>query len=175
LFCQGGYDGTTLRAVAKEADCDPALIVYYFGSKRALFAHVMTLALSPTSVLEQALEGDPESVGPRLLDHVIRAWEDPEVARTLGRLVQAAMGDEELMRTFREYVDREILGRLVEYLGGGRDAAARANALLTLVIGCIFARYVLRVPAIASQDSDRMLVVLAPAARAASASRRRLR
>jgi AcrR family transcriptional regulator len=171
LFATHGYDGTTLRAVARQARCDPALIAYHFGSKRGLFAHVMTLALSPTTVLERALPGDPDTVGVRLLAHVVRAWDRPDVAGSLSRLVQASMTDDDVMRTFREYLDREIMGPLVEYLGGA-DATARASAILTLVIGAIFGRYVVQVPSIARQAPERYLAALAPPARSASSRRR---
>lgn len=37
LFAYHGYDAVTLRAVAREADVDLALIGYYFGAKQKLF------------------------------------------------------------------------------------------------------------------------------------------
>lgn len=170
LFAAHGYNGTTLRAVAHAADCDPALIAYHFGSKRGLFAHVMTLALSPATVLERALPGAPDLVGVRLLAHVVHAWDRPEVAGSIGNLVRASMTDEEVMRTFREYLDREIMGRLVEYLGGV-DATARASALITLVIGSIFGRYVVGVASIAEMSADQYVAALTPAARAVTQRR----
>src|SRR6202789_1132038 len=35
-FAEHGYAGTTLRAVARAADVDPALVYHYFGSKEGL-------------------------------------------------------------------------------------------------------------------------------------------
>lgn len=171
LFVERGYHGTTLRAIGAAAGCDPALIAYHFGSKRALFAHVMTLALSPTMVLEAALPGERTTVGTRLLSHVMHAWDQPEVAEPLGRLVQASLTDDEVMRAFREYVDQEVMGRLVEYFGG-TDATERATALLTLVVGTIFARYVVKIPAIASQSSERYWEAVRPLAHATLGSPR---
>lgn len=37
LFAQSGYDGVTIRAIAKEAGVDVALPNYYFGPKQSLF------------------------------------------------------------------------------------------------------------------------------------------
>lgn len=37
LFCVHGFHGVTVRAVAREAGVDPALLNYYFTSKRGLF------------------------------------------------------------------------------------------------------------------------------------------
>jgi AcrR family transcriptional regulator len=172
LFSEHGYDRTTVRSVAARAECDPALIAYHFGSKKGLFAQVMALALSPSAVLEAAFDGDPETVGTRLLAQVMRAWEHPDAAVPLSRLVEAALSDEEVLRTFREYLDREVMARLVEYFGGPR-ATERATALLTLVIGTIFGRYVVRVPSIAEQPANEYLTALAPAT--LTATRRRPR
>src|ERR1700733_15518148 len=35
-FADTGLAGTTIRAVAREADVDPALVYHYFGSKEGL-------------------------------------------------------------------------------------------------------------------------------------------
>ena len=35
-FAQTGWAGTTIRAVAREADVDPALVYHYFASKEGL-------------------------------------------------------------------------------------------------------------------------------------------
>src|ERR1700712_5657810 len=37
LFCVHGFHGVTVRQVATEAGVDPALLSYYFTSKRGLF------------------------------------------------------------------------------------------------------------------------------------------
>lgn len=41
LFAQKGFHGVTVRAIAKDAGADPALVAYYFGSKRELFDAVL--------------------------------------------------------------------------------------------------------------------------------------
>lgn len=171
-FLADGYDRTTLRGVAADAGCDAALISYHFGSKKGLFAEAMALELAPSAVLAKALPGAPEDLGPRLLAHVVAAWERPEVAGSLSRLVQLALTDEEVRRPFVEYLDREIGEHLVEYFGGV-DARARGTAILALVIGTIFGRYVLQVPGLSGQDPADYLSAIAPAARVSGAPRRR--
>ena len=41
LFAAKGFHGVTVRAIAKTADADPALVAYYFGGKRELFDAVL--------------------------------------------------------------------------------------------------------------------------------------
>ncbi|MFV0430334.1 MAG: TetR family transcriptional regulator [Arachnia sp.] len=172
LFIGGGYQATTLRAIAAHAGCDVALISYHFGSKKGLFTQAMALEMAPAEVLERAFPGDPDTLGVRLLSLVTAAWEQPAVADSLTHLVRMAITDDEVRRPFLEYLDREIMSRLVEYFGG-RDARAKSTAVLTLVIGVIFGRYVLQVPALATQEAGSFLEAVAPSARASATRRNR--
>ena len=52
LIAAEGLDATSIRAIAKRAGCDPALIYYHFDSKVALFSALLTRRLDP---LEQEL------------------------------------------------------------------------------------------------------------------------
>jgi AcrR family transcriptional regulator len=40
LFCERGFDGTTIRDIAAAADCNIAAVNYYFGGKENLYAEV---------------------------------------------------------------------------------------------------------------------------------------
>ncbi|MFE3731506.1 helix-turn-helix domain-containing protein, partial [Nocardia sp. NPDC059154] len=61
LFAESGYDRTTIRAVAAEADTDPALVMRYFGSKENLFAQVAVVGNV------EAITGTPEQAAELLL------------------------------------------------------------------------------------------------------------
>ncbi|MBO3086282.1 TetR/AcrR family transcriptional regulator [Cellulomonas fengjieae] len=162
LFAVHGYDGTTLRMLGARAGCDPALVAYHFGSKKGLFAQAMALTLGPSAVLEKALEGDPATLAERLAAYVIQAWDRPEVGASLTELVRTAMTHPEVLRAFREYVEAEILGRLVEYLGGGPAATEQATALVTVVIGIVFGRYVLGIEPLSTMSPQRYRHALRP-------------
>lgn len=167
LFTEHGYHGTTLRMVAEAADCDPALIAYHFGSKRGLFAQVAALLLSPAEVVERALPGPPELLGARLASQVITAWEDPDIGPRLARLVHAALEDPRLLTAFHEYVDAEISHRLIEYFGGA-NARDRTAAVLTLIVGIIFGRYIIKTGTLVQLPAERYRRALTPQANAAT-------
>jgi len=48
LFARGGFAGTTVRAIAKGAGVNQAMIHYYFGSKELLYRRVIALELLAT-------------------------------------------------------------------------------------------------------------------------------
>src|SRR3954469_8748427 len=120
LFLDRGYRRTTLRAVAGAAGVDPALIAYHFGSKKGLFADVMQFQCANALAVEDVLGGDPATLPDRLIDAVTDLWEYADF------LQLTAQGDE-ATEVIREYLEHELLARLVEFLGG-QDATARATA-----------------------------------------------
>ena len=109
-------------------------------------------------------------LGERLVAQVIVAWEDPETGPRLTRLVRAALEDPRLLATFQEYVDAEISHRLVEFFGG-RDARDQAASVLTLIVGIIFGRYIIKSDALAVMPAERYRRALAPQAIAATRAR----
>ena len=165
LFLQRGYRRTTLRAVAGAAGVDPALIAYHFGSKKGLFADVMQFQCANALAVDDVLGGDPATLPDRLIEAVTDLWEGADF------LQLTAQGDE-AAEVIREYLERELLARLVEFLGG-RDATARATAVVTILGGLIYTRYLNPLPTPAALTPSETRHVLIPALRAALAPRPR--
>ncbi|MEV5607511.1 TetR family transcriptional regulator [Streptomyces sp. NPDC052225] len=167
LFLERGYRSTTVRAVAGAAGVDPALIAYHFGSKKGLFADVMQVQCAQALTLDGVLDGDPGTLPDRLIDAVTDLWEDADFRRLTARGDEAA-------EVVREYLERELLLRLVEFLGG-RDATARATAAVTVLGGLIYTRYLNPLPTPSSLTPSEARAALVPALRAALAPRVRPR
>lgn len=55
LFAEQGFDGTSLRQVAREASVDPAMVHHFFKGKDELFASSVELPADPDEV-PQALK-----------------------------------------------------------------------------------------------------------------------
>ena len=165
LFLERGYRGTTVRAVAAVAGVDAALIAYHFGSKKGLFADVMQFQRANALAVDHVLVGDPATLPERLIDAVTGLWEDADF------LTLTAQGDE-AAEVIREYLESELLGRLVEFLGG-RDATARATAVVTILGGLIYTRYLNPLPTPAALTTSEIREILTPALRAALAPRPR--
>lgn len=58
VFGKLGVQGASLRAIAQEADCDPALIYYHFESKEGLFRAVLDRKFGPSIQEFQAILAD---------------------------------------------------------------------------------------------------------------------
>lgn len=165
LFLERGYRRTTLRAVAGAAGVDAALIAYHFGSKKGLFADVMQFHCATALTVDDVLGGDPATLPDRLIDAVTGLWEDADF------LQLTAQGDE-AAAVIREYLEHELLARLVEFLGG-QDATARASAVVAILGGLIYTRYLNPLPTLAALTTSETRRILTPPLRAALTPRRR--
>ncbi|MFD7439026.1 TetR/AcrR family transcriptional regulator [Streptomyces sp. NPDC059861] len=165
LFLERGYRRTTVRAVAGAAGVDPALIAYHFGSKKGLFADVMQFHCANALAVDDVLGGDPATLPGRLIDAVTGLWEDAD-------FLQLTAQSDEAAKVIREYLERELLVRLGEFLGG-RDATARATAVVTILGGLIYTRYLNPLPTPAALTPSETRHILTPALRAALTPRSR--
>ena len=85
LFAAKGFHGVTVRAIAREADADPALVTYYFGGKRELFdAVLMRRAKLLNEIRLEELERCEREAGPDgpTLEAVIDAFTHPLLDRS---------------------------------------------------------------------------------------------
>jgi AcrR family transcriptional regulator len=170
-FLADGYQGVTMRSVAAEAGVDAALISYFFGSKRGLFAAVMALSVNPADVLAHALPGDLNTMPERLIHALLTVWDDAERSAPMRAMIAGAAGDADVARLLREVVEGEMVGRLAERIRGA-DATTRAAVASVCLVGLIFDRYILMLEPIASMRSDELVTRLAPVLRAALRPRR---
>src|SRR5271170_3338922 len=90
VFAAKGYDGASLRAVAREAEVDPALVHHYFDGKASLFVAAMALPFDPRDVAmhkhpdAMAANGNPQagapglSVGTMVITGFLTMWDHAE-------------------------------------------------------------------------------------------------
>lgn len=154
LFQQTGYDKVSLRAVAREADVDPALVHHYFGSKADLFTSgVLGVSWNPASSVADILDGPEELVGRR-------------AARLTMELQDMAGGGDYLSEptptrptgsaALTEMVAREVFAPVAEHFGHD-NAILRAQLSATTLMGFRIGRTKLQLPAL-TRASRRSLV-----------------
>jgi AcrR family transcriptional regulator len=147
LFLRHGYRATTVRAIAGRAGVDSALIGYHFGSKQGLFARCLDLSCVAPGTLDAALTGDRAGLADRLLTAVLTLWDANSPAAN-----RLAAADADTMRALRDFLERELIRKLAEFLGGS-DATARAAAAVTILGGVIFTRYLNPIHPLATQPA----------------------
>jgi AcrR family transcriptional regulator len=160
-FAARGYDATTLRGIARVAGVDPRLVHHYFDGKDAVFAASLELPVRPGDVIAGVLAGGPDGIGERLVRTFLSVWDSPAAQDSGVALVKSLLSSESGARTIREFVVREIFGRLAA-VASSDDAEFRAALVASQVVGLIMARYVVRIEPLASADAEDVVAFVAP-------------
>lgn len=162
-FAARGFDATSVRAIASDAGVDPALVHHYFGSKEQLFVAAMELPIDPTVELPRIMSGDRATIGQSLVRLYLAAWASDGGHESMLALVRSATSNEAAAAMLREFLGSALLDRMLPVFGDVPDARLRAEAAASHLVGMAFARYIVRLPAMAAA-SDEELVQLVGAA-----------
>lgn len=171
-FAKRGYEGTSLRGIAREAGVDPKLVHHYFDGKTALFAEVLAFPADPQEVIDRVTSVPRELLGETLARVFLSVWDTPIGRQRFVAMVSAAAANEEHARMVREFVGREIFVRLIERLREGRpagdDSSVELRAALgaAQLIGMAMMRYIVKLPAVADASVDELVAALGPSLQA---------
>lgn len=161
LFSADGYDQTTIRAVAEQAGVDSALVMHYFSSKEGLFHAAIEWPVDMDDAAHRVFDGDPERMGERLVRVVCETWEDGTARHPLTVILRNSLQREEAARLASEFVEREMVGRLVAR-SPNSDAALRGSLVHTVIMGLVMTRYVIGVEPLASLPREEVVRLLGP-------------
>lgn len=154
LFADAGYERASIRAIARRAGVDPALVHHYFGTKDELLIAAIHLPVDPTGIFADAFR-EPEHVGETLIRSILELWETPEVRDRVVALLRAAVTHPGAAAILRNVVIREVLTPVTERVDLS-DAELRVELVGTQLIGLAMARYVLGVEPLASATVDQL-------------------
>jgi AcrR family transcriptional regulator len=159
-FAAAGYDQTTIRAIARDAGVDPALVHHFFGTKDALFAAAMELPLDPGTAIPALLAGGVDGLGERLVRFYVGLWES-DAAPAMLTVLRSAVSHDEAAALLRAFVGREVIGRLASELH--RDAPELRTTLVgSQLVGLAMVRYVVRIEPLCSADIEAVVAAVAP-------------
>ncbi|WP_243301636.1 TetR/AcrR family transcriptional regulator [Geothrix oryzisoli] len=137
VFAREGLHAASLRAIARQAGCDPALIYYHFDSKEAMFAALLARRFPP---IRQELGRLAEETGER--PTALRLWEairilhrhlkdDPGIRSLIrGEIVRGAEGLSDLIKEQIRPIALSIRQLLAEGVARG-DLRAEVQPSLT--------------------------------------------
>ncbi|MBO1333908.1 TetR family transcriptional regulator [Streptomyces sp. VRA16 Mangrove soil] len=163
-FAARGYDKTSVRAIAKAAGVDSALVHHYFGTKEQVFEASIATAFSPALQAPAAVENGPlEEAGERLTRFILGVWENPATRAPLLAIVRSAVNNDTAAAVFRRLVAAQLLARIGRRLDvPEQEAELRVSLAAAQLVGTAMLRYVIKVEPLASADVDTLVARLAP-------------
>ena len=160
-FADKGFAGTTIRAVAAEAEVDPALVHHYFGSKDDLFLAALEIPVDPRALVPTVFEPGVEGAGERLLRLFLSVWDDPATRLPLIALVRSSFTEEAPETLLQQGILRMVLQPLRAALPAA-EADRRVQLVASQLIGLVMTRYVLALEPLASLPSEDIVAWVAP-------------
>jgi AcrR family transcriptional regulator len=160
-FAAKGYDGASVRGIARAAGVDPALVHHYFGTKEQVFVTALQLPFDPSEVVPRLVAGTPEELGERIVRFFLSVWERPDARAPFLTLLGAAMTNEPAAAMLRGFVTSTLLQRIAASLHAP-DAGLRVTAAVGQLLGVGVVRYVVRVEPLASASVDEVVALVAP-------------
>lgn len=162
VFAESGYDKASVRAIAKTAEVDAALVHHYFGAKEQVFEAAVEVSLAPALSVPDLLARGPDDVGERLARYFLSIWENPVSRAPMLAVLRSAVTNETAAAVLRGFVLRRLLMRVVSELDLPQ-AELRAEIAASQMIGIALMRYVLKAEPIASADNEEIIRIVAPA------------
>jgi AcrR family transcriptional regulator len=160
-FAEKGYDGASVRGIARAASVDPALVHHFFGSKEEVFVAAMAFPMDPSAVIPDVLAGDPAQLGERFARTFLSLWSEPAFREPMLALLRSATTSERGAAMLREFVGTAMLGRMVSALDGP-DVALRVATAAAHLVGIALLRYVIQLGPLAAATDDEIVALVAP-------------
>lgn len=161
-FAANGYERATLRAIAAEADVDPALVLHHFGSKHDLFVAAHELPLDPAEVVARVGRLPVAERGEALARTYLTVFAAPDSPAF--SLLRAAATNPDAARMLREFIHDTVIEPGAGLLADpDHDGALRFALLSSHLLGIAVARSIVGIAPLADHDLDEVVAAVAPA------------
>jgi len=160
-FARVGYEAGTVRGIAADAAVDPSLVLHYFGSKEGVFRAAVDFPVDPAAFIPRLLAPGVDGLGERLVRFFLETWDSP-AGRPLLALIRSVVASEDAAALLREFVSREVLGRIARALEIDQPHL-RASLAASTLIGMAMLRYVVKLEPLASARPEVVAAWLGPA------------
>jgi len=159
-FGEEGYDGATIRGIASAAGVDPAMVPHYFGSKEGVFLAAVEFPVDPAVFIPRLLEPGLDGLGERLVSFFLETWDSPAGGSLLA-LIRSVVSSDLAADLMREFVTREVLGRLAVAIKLDHPQL-RAGLVATQLVGLAMLRYVIKVESLAGASRGELARWIGP-------------
>jgi AcrR family transcriptional regulator len=152
VFVAGGYERTTIRAVASAAGVDAGLVMHYFGSKQELYRRVIDAAPVPE------LSGTPAEAAEQILAGLAdRLASTPVASLALMRSMltnpEAASAASDGIARFQAQIAQAI---------PADDADLRAAIISAITFGITASRHLIEIAPLTTADPAQIIDLLRP-------------
>ncbi|MFC4123482.1 TetR/AcrR family transcriptional regulator [Nocardia rhizosphaerae] len=160
-FADNGFDKTSIRAIAGDAEVDPALVHHYFGTKQQLFAAAVDFPVDPESTLSAVDRAPLAELGDTIVRAVVTVWDSP-AGPGIVAMVRSMLGGGEL-NLARSFLLQVVLERVRTRIATAEDDGRARTALAAAqLMGVLIARKIVGIEPLASMPIDDIVTAVGP-------------
>ncbi|TQN33134.1 TetR family transcriptional regulator [Haloactinospora alba] len=161
-FSELGYDGVSIRGIARGAGVDPALVHHFFGAKDAVFVAAMRLPYNPGEVLRGIVADSGHDRAEAVVRFFLGVWEDPGTREPMLAFVRSAVTNERAAEAVRGFTQDVITRHVAAEVG---ISPLRASLVAAQLFGMVLVRYLAAAEPLASAPPEEVVATYAPAVR----------
>lgn len=161
LFSEHGFDATSIRKVATEAEVDPAVVHYHFGTKTQLFRAAIGTD-SPAGVVPPppVAQRDDHERAECIAGHFLATWESMAAREKLLALLRSAGTHDESAEVLRTFINGPLW--TVHGKPDGRTSELENSLAAAQLLGVALLRYVVKVESLAQLPVAALVARLSP-------------
>jgi AcrR family transcriptional regulator len=160
-FATYGYDATSLRGIAADAQVDPALLIHYFGTKEGLFTEATGFPVRLSELLSAVDGATAHEAAQALVRGYLQVVDSDQSRNAILALIRSAVSNEKAATMLREFLTAELLSSLAA-ISDFPNAPLRASLVAAQLVGIAMLRHVVRVEPIAKASPDEIAALVAP-------------
>lgn len=162
-FATRGYDATSVRSIATEAQVDPALVIHYFGTKEELFIAATGLPSGLSEMFGNLGALSVQDFGQALVRGYLKLVDSDNSRNAILALVRSAVSNDKAAAMMREFLTAELLSIIARpRLTDHPDAQLRASLIAAQLIGIAILRHVIRVEPLVKASPDSIVTQVSP-------------
>lgn len=159
LFAEKGYEKASIRMITDKVGVDAALVRHYFGDKSGLFAAAVLGRIDITERIAQAIPGDADALGWRIVRAYVEIWEDSATQPILRALLRSALDSESARVRIESAIQESFVANLHQLPHQSETRLALAGSHL---VGMAMARYIVRFTPLASLTVEQLVEEMGP-------------
>lgn len=152
-FALRGFDRATLRAIARRARVDPALVYHYFGDKDSLFTEAMRIQMRQPSTSEMPASPSPGLRAESVVRIFLERWGGDGQTEPFLALLRSASTNAKAAALLRRLLKEQVTPNVVHAVGE-QDAELRMSLIASALLGLGVVRYLVRLDPLASASNE---------------------
>jgi AcrR family transcriptional regulator len=161
-FGARGYDATSLRSIAAEAEVDPGLLIHYFGTKEGVFRAALEITIRPDQLFAGLEDLGSREVAEHIVGRYLSMLDRAEARDVVMGLVRSAVSNEHAADMLRDLLIQGVLTSLTPLIAKP-DAPLRASLIVAQLIGINMLRHVARAEQVVRATDEELVELVGPA------------